>query len=290
MNHLLQPLSRIHELPLLHQLRQLLQPRLSEADLEGFRRSQRLAYACAVEIGGLLQPGWSEKRTASLMDTYLRDHGVKGYFHKSFAWFGERSRFDGMKTYFDFLPSTRCYREGEVVILDTAPILDGYPSDIGYSLCRGENPAFAQALADLKAFRAQIRDLFAMPGISGQEIYAVIDRKIKAQGYQNRHQSYPLGALGHRLYKMPLDFIPGILLPFSWQSYLSLATQGLFSEVLGDYHQGSLDGLWAIEPHLGAQGFGVKFEEMLWVHDGQAEWLDQAHFYPAETSPVSAHV
>lgn len=275
----LNPLSRIHELPGLSQLKHQLATGFSEADLEGFRRSQRLAYACAAEIGALLQPGWSEKQTADLMDTYLRDHGVKGYFHKSFAWFGERSRFDGVGNYFDFLPSQRAYREGEVVILDTAPILDGYPSDIGYSLCKGENPAFEQALQALKSYRQDLLDLFNLPGVSGREIYAYFDRKLKQAGYQNRHRSYPLGALGHRLYKMPLDFIPGLLVPFSWQSYASLVSQGLFSEVLGEYHQGSLDGLWAIEPHLGADGFGAKFEEMLWVKDGKAVWLDEPQFY-----------
>ena len=279
MSPLLQPLSRIHDLPVLNQLNRFLRTGFSESDLAGFRRTQQLAYACAEEIGELLQEGWTEKRTADLMDTWLRDHGVKGYFHKSFAWFGERSRFDGMKNYFDFLPGKRPYREGEVVILDTAPILDGYPADIGYSLCKGENPVFDQAQADLAGYREQIVDLFNAPGIKGQEIYAYIDRKMKSQGYQNRHRSYPLGALRHRLYKMPLAFIPGILLPFSWQSYLSLISQGLFSEVLGDYHDGNLDGLWAIEPHLGAGGFGAKFEEMLWVKDGKAEWLDQPHFY-----------
>lgn len=277
---ILSPLSQLADLPGISQIHHWLRTGFSEADLEGFRRSQRLAYACAQEIGGLLQEGWSEKRTAELMDTYLQDHGVKGYFHKSFAWFGERTRFDGMKNYFDFLPSPRPYRAGEVVILDTAPILNGYPSDIGYTLCKGANPEFTRVQQDLRGYRQDLLDLFNHRGIKGHEIYAYIDRQMRKQGYQNRHRRYPLGALGHRLYKMPLDFVPGVLLPFSWQSYLSLIAQGLFSEVLGNYHSGNLDGLWAIEPHLGTQSFGAKFEELLWVKDGKASWLDEeAHFY-----------
>jgi hypothetical protein len=33
-------------------------------------------------------------------------------------------------------------------------------------------------------------------------------------------------------------------------------------------------GLWAIEPHIGLDGVGVKFEELLVVTDDDAYWLD----------------
>ena len=279
LNELLKPLSKWPDNPALRPLTQLMRKEVKAHDLAGFRASQRLAYECAETIAQLIQPGWTEKRTATLMDTFLRDNGVTSYFHRSFAWFGERTRFDGVRNNFDFLPSDRVYREGQVVILDTAPILKGYPSDIGYSFCLGENPDFDRAQADLKSYRELLPKLFTQPKATGESIYAQMDARLEVDGYENRHQKYPLGALGHRLYKMPLDFIPGVLIPFSWQSLAGILSQGLFSEVLGAYHLGNLDGLWAIEPHLGAQGFGVKFEEMLWVQGDHAEWIDEAHFY-----------
>src|SRR5262245_42021193 len=96
----------------------------SAEELEGFKRCQRLAYDCAEHVAGELKPGWSEKRAARLMDEYLRDHGARGYFHRSFAWFGERSGFEGIARVWDFLPTHRAYREEDVVILDTAPVLE----------------------------------------------------------------------------------------------------------------------------------------------------------------------
>ncbi|MCB1180373.1 MAG: metallopeptidase, partial [Leptospiraceae bacterium] len=33
-------------------------------------------------------------------------------------------------------------------------------------------------------------------------------------------------------------------------------------------------GLWAIEPHIGKNGIGVKWEEILVVTDSTAYWLD----------------
>ena len=39
-------------------------------------------------------------------------------------------------------------------------------------------------------------------------------------------------------------------------------------DLLNEEHQGNLTGGWAIEPHLGGDGFGCKFEEMLVVDGG----------------------
>jgi hypothetical protein len=33
-------------------------------------------------------------------------------------------------------------------------------------------------------------------------------------------------------------------------------------------------GLWAVEPHLAAEGVGVKFEEILLIDSDGARWLD----------------
>jgi len=35
-----------------------------------------------------------------------------------------------------------------------------------------------------------------------------------------------------------------------------------------------VNGLWAVEPHLGLRGVGAKFEEYLVVTDDDAYWLD----------------
>ena len=39
-------------------------------------------------------------------------------------------------------------------------------------------------------------------------------------------------------------------------------------------HNAPVAGLWAIEPHLGFRGVGVKFEELLVVIEDDAYWLD----------------
>jgi hypothetical protein len=49
----------------------------------------------------------------------------------------------------------------------------------------------------------------------------------------------------------------------------------LFPEVLGPWHEGEKEGLWAIEPHFGNERFGIKFEEILVVKNGRATWLQE---------------
>jgi len=102
-----------------------------------------------------------------------------------------------------------------------------------------------------------------------------VNENLIAKGYDNIHQKYPMHVLGHKMYPMPLEWVPGVLKPFSWQAYWSLASRGLFSETLTSYHKGDLKGLWAIEPHLGDKNFGIKFEEMLWVGEDEVYWLSE---------------
>lgn len=240
--------------------------------LEGHLYAQSLAYQCAVQISKELKEGWTEKQTATLMDTFLRDHGVKSFFHRSFAWFGDHTRFDGYKHYWDFLPSSRPLMPQDVVILDTAPIVHGYVGDIGYTLSLHEHAELLEAKKFLKELRELIPSLF-MSSMKTNQIWKKIDLLIKAKGYDNCHSLYPFAVLGHRVHHVPLSRLPGITIPFGLHAYWALVSRGLFPELLSPEHEGIKDGLWAIEPHLGGEGFGAKFEEILVVEEGRAHWL-----------------
>lgn len=243
-------------------------------DLDGFKKSQRLAYACALAIRTEMKEGWSEKQTAKLMDTYLQDQGVRAFFHKSFAWFGSRSRFKNFSNQLHFLPSSRRLQPDDVVILDTAPILNGYTSDIGYTFSMSENLELKRAKMLLKEFRKNLPTYFESP-MKTQEIWRKIDHDIKAAGFDNCHEQYPFSVLGHRVRKLRFSQIPGVTIPFGMQAIFSLITHGIKPELLGPNSDLKKAGLWALEPHVGGTGFGAKFEEILVVdEEGKASWLD----------------
>jgi Xaa-Pro aminopeptidase len=253
---------------------------LTVEDLAGMARSQTLAYDCAKAIARELREGWTETQAARLMDVWLRDHGVKAAFHDSFAWFGDRTRFDGMKNWFDFLPSARVLRPGDAVILDTAPFFEGFPADIGYTCALGENPGVEKARAFLTELRAEIPGLFAHaashPGVSGGAVCEAVVRRIDEAGYDPVHHRYPGAVLGHRLHPARTGWRPPTLTPFGWQAVSGVLRGGYFPELMNEDHRGGLLGGWAIEPHLGGAGFGAKFEEMLVVDESGARWLSEA--------------
>ncbi|MEV6762318.1 hypothetical protein AB0N16_17140 [Streptomyces sp. NPDC051105] len=51
------------------------------AELQGFRRVQRLAYECAEAVAARLEPGITEREAARMQRDWLRARGVRDWFH-----------------------------------------------------------------------------------------------------------------------------------------------------------------------------------------------------------------
>ena len=242
-------------------------------DLDKMKEAQKLSYDCAITIGKELREGWTEKQTAKLMDTYLKDHGVKNFFHSSFAWFSERTAFEGIKTYIGFLPSNRTYTSDMVVILDTAPIINDYIADIGFTFSKVKNEELIKARELLIEFRNDIL-LGFQNKLASAEIWKQVDLKLKDQGYENAYEKYPFSVLGHKVGKAKLNKWRSFTAPFGIQAYASILAGGIRSSLLGPHNDTNPIGAWAIEPHIGQKTFGAKFEEMLIVKENEVFWLD----------------
>src|SRR5581483_4367299 len=65
------------------------------AELVEFRAAQRLAYDATAAVEAQLYEGITEKQAASMLEAWLRAHGVRRFFHYGFVWFGDRTRFRG---------------------------------------------------------------------------------------------------------------------------------------------------------------------------------------------------
>ncbi|WP_328547490.1 M24 family metallopeptidase [Streptomyces platensis] len=257
------------------------------AGLRGFREVQRLAYACAEAVAAQLKPGVTERAAARMQREWLRERGVRDWFHLPFAWFGDRTAFADFRVPLQFFP-THCELEpGMAFILDMAPIHNGYTADIGYSGCLGLNPVHDRLLADLEAHRELIlREVRERRPL--REIYADVDRLMVRQGYANRHRAYPFGVIAHKVDRVRQRRWSPTLFGFGTQSLRGLASDALhghrdgWSPLWSPYRFSDhppQPGLWAVEPHLGFRGTGAKFEEILVVTDSKdpqesAFWLD----------------
>lgn len=259
-----------------------LPPGQTAEDLGRFRDVQRLAYACAEAVAAELTPGVTEREAAARMQRWLEARGVDDWFHRPFAWFGDRTAFRGLIAPHQFFPTDRRLAPGMAFILDVAPIVDGYVADIGYAGSLGANAALDQARLDLLAHRALI-----LAGVKARKpfcaIYTEVDALLASQGYDNRHRCYPFGVLAHRVDRVAGPGAGLTLAGFGLRGLGSLLrsfTVGLpagwsplWGQSITSNHPPE-PGLWAIEPHLGRQGLGAKFEELLVVTPNDAYWLD----------------
>lgn len=246
--------------------------------IEGFKRAQRLAYDAVEYVASQLYVGITEQEAANLLEAYLRAYGSERYLHRAFAWFGEHSRFDGYASYGDYHPSNKRLGSDDVAILDVSPIVDGYIGDVGYTVSLQENPQLAQAKAFLRELRAEIPTLFASDQTPA-DIWAMINQKITQAGYDTVHDKYPHCVLGHRVFRVKPQQGKPLRLGWGGFGWFSLETNLAFlkmgpSAALGPEHIGNKLGLWAIEPHIGWQGGGAKFEEILVVEANRCYWLD----------------
>jgi Xaa-Pro aminopeptidase len=221
----------------------------------------------------------TERQATALLGETLRARGVKDHFHRPIAWFGDRTRFDGMRTYRAYLATDRKLGENDVAILDVSPIVEGYIGDVGYTVTLKPNAEFERAMRVLLELREKLPSWFESERSLG-EIWQEVDRELARAGFDNCYRLYPFSVLGHRVKRVRKRSSFGISIPFSHMSWFGLSAYNLFTKhgvlplLIRRRSKQSKDGTWAIEPHLGAKGFGAKFEEILVVEGGKARWLD----------------
>jgi Xaa-Pro aminopeptidase len=273
---------------------------------------QELALDCAREIFLDLRIGMTEKEAANLMEEWLKNKGVKKYFHRPFAWFGERTLFSDFsrplpllqkKTWGDFklpslksplphfglefLPTKKKLETNMPVILDVAPVHNDFFADIGYAAFFGENQLHKEMMNFLEELKDEIPNIVKSKKIIG-EIYDEVDKLLIKQSYNNCHQLYPLGVLGHKVGLFPN--LKGIKIPrinllgFEPEAFAFLLKQNPTAPVKYNQETPFLaegikekisDGFWAIEPHIGKDDIGVKFEEILVVDGEKVQWLSR---------------
>jgi Xaa-Pro aminopeptidase len=259
---------------------------LSDHALTQFRAVQRLAYDVVQEVSRTLEPGVTERQAAARVGDLLREQGIRQYFHRPFAWFGDRARFAGFRTPLAFFPTDRRLEQGMVGILDVAPNRDGYSADIGYTFAMGPSPELDAAMGVLAQLRPRI-----LSGVLAErplrEIYEDVDEVLNDHGYVNCHQRYPFGVLAHRLehtdvpaFSRPSLFGFGLGIGLRLLGQAGVAALPRFGGVSPFWNRSvsqearATPGLWAVEPHIGRGELGAKWEEMMVVTPTTAHWLD----------------
>ncbi|HKY90884.1 MAG TPA: M24 family metallopeptidase [Nevskiaceae bacterium] len=266
--------------------------RFDLAELQGFRATQRLAYDCAQAVEAQLRPGMTEREACALMKEYLTERGISEMFHEPFAWFGDRAAFRDIRRDEDFQPTHRKLEKGMAVILDLAPIRDGYAADIGYSTSCGGN----EEQERLQKVLMEARD-FILQAVrarkSFRQIYRELDGLLASHGVLNVHRVYPERVLAHRVFRYEHSRVQRFLqrfrvMGFGLPSYVFVLGKSALARLAPGWIESPLwndgpesdhapsPGLWAVEPHVATPNYrvGAKWEEILVVTEDDAYWLD----------------
>ena len=257
-------------------------------DLQRFSAVQRLAYEVVEAVQARLKTGMTEQDAVRMLREELRQRDVEQNFHDPFAWFGDRAAFKNFWINIKFLPSKTRLQHGMPVILDIAPIVDGYSADIGYCFVHGGDTQVDAMDRTLMKIRDQIVKA-VRAGKTMRDIYREVDTTIEADGFINVHRYYPHRVLGHRLGRMQVSALHRVRwLGFGLPTYVKLTSRTWLAKVFPKRIETPLwndgrecdhpvpEGVWAVEPHIATpdQRVGSKWEEILVVTKDNAYWLN----------------
>jgi Xaa-Pro aminopeptidase len=255
-------------------------------ELAKFKEYQRASYAVLEDVARSLREGDTEKDAARRVRKRFHEQGVHTYFHVPVALFGTRTAYPGNFGQLEALSTDRKLEPGMPVILDAAPVYQGYTVDTSYATSFGDNPRVRELVAALKPLRdlilVRVRERVTFRAIARE-----VDDEIKKLGYENCHKKHIAFVLGHRVTQVSDTWLNRRRI---WG--LGVAQAGYFvAKTFGAQqfggtgspnwnHTRSSDhpptpGLWAVEPHLGKDGVGAKFEEILVITETEAYWLDE---------------
>jgi Xaa-Pro aminopeptidase len=235
-----------------------------------------------------LQVGMTERELVQQLDEIQRGDGVTQFFHEHFAWFGGRTCLGGnwagdgsdlasleMLPGSPFFATDTALEEDEPLILDIAPIINGYASDIGYSCIIGQDDVYDELIAGLEPVRGLLQER-VQAGDTLKRTYQALDAFIADNGWTSVHRCYPMRALGHLLMQIDPDAegSPSSAVPIAG---MEAPGKHAHTSVWNDGPDADFPptpGVWAVEPHIGKNGVGAKWEEILVVTPDDAFWLD----------------
>jgi Xaa-Pro dipeptidase len=212
----------------------------SAAPPAGLVAAQQVAKRIAAEAAQLLRPGLTEVEWQREADRIAAVHGSTG------QWTPVTSRV-GLGTLVahpEFPMQQRAARDGDPAFLDVTPTVDGWLGDYCISLVVGEPDAETVAVIEDCRWVQQQMIAAARPGLPASEMFAVgaalaAERNVKLLDL--------LDNFGHSIGR-------------------EFAVEGFID---ADNHT-PMYGAWTIEPQVGRRARGAKFEDIIWLAEGQA--------------------
>jgi Xaa-Pro aminopeptidase len=166
-------------------------------EIELMRKAARVADEAMKAAVQSTRPGVAETEIAAEAEYSMRKNGAEEFF-RTYVASGPRSSIA------HGVVSRRKVEDGDIVMIDLHPTVNGYHSDICRTVCAG-NPSEKQRRAFetyLKAQRAAVRA--AGPGASMTELENVMRDLFRKEGYEEYFVGPPIHGLGLEFEEPPL--------------------------------------------------------------------------------------
>jgi len=254
----------------------------TRSEMDRFRSLQQTCFQIQQELGSELREGVSEKEVAQELFKRYQKAGAGNFFHLPVALFGERTGLPGRWGIGSFYPRDVKLNEGDAVILDGAPLFGGFMVDTSYSFSFGTNERHDDMMRSLLEQRPRVVEEVNR-NLSFKEIAQRVADDCAALGYEPVHEKHPGEVFGHRAVRVRgpqgwrLRGSDGVSLSWfllkSGQAKYLPKQSPLWNRSASSDHAPT-DGLWLVEPHFSCKEFGAKWEEILVIKNGRAEWLE----------------
>lgn len=256
----------------------------STAELDRFRSLQTTCFRIQTELAQELEEGVTEREVAVELFARYRKAGAGNFFHLPVTLFGDRTGLPGRWGIGKFFPRDVRLAKGDAVILDGAPLFDGFMVDTSYSFAFGQNSKHDEMMNSLLVQRTKICDAVNRKA-SFLEIAQGVANDCAALGYEGVHEKHPGKVLGHRALRVrgPQGWrlrgsdgasLSWFLMKSAQARYLPNQSPLWNRETTSDH--APTEGLWMVEPHFANEQFGAKWEEILVVEKDRAYWLEEA--------------
>lgn len=235
-------------------------PEFSDKDMEGYIEARRFAKELGKEIAGNIKAGMTEKDVEEIAAEVFNTYKVKQHWHMPVIGAAEGST--KLRSAYALASSfltrdMRVMQENDIVLIDIAPVYEGYPSDYTYCHVLGSNP-------ELEALVTYAEDVSRKIAAYVRKEMVVADVFRYAQEVIHATSNYTLAyppfiSMGHRLCKIPPLWQK---FPEAGLTYLLLKTRGAF---INSNNRNMMDGLWVIEPYLMHKERAAKFETLVFM-------------------------
>ena len=208
-------------------------------------KAQRIAERAFDDILGIIRPGLTEKEITAELVYRMYKYGGEGNSFDPIVVTGPKSSMP------PGVPGDNVVKAGDFVTMDFGTLYNGYCSDMTRTVAVGHATDEMRQVYDV-VLRAQLAGIEAAgkPGIPGKEIHNAAAKVIADAGYGQ----YFGHGFGHGL-GLEIHETPGA------NGDKPLPEGAVISAEPGIYLPGR---------------FGVRIEDMLWLHDGVAEDLTKA--------------